>query len=438
MSHRVGSPSNPDDHQPISPKSIHTAGTKFKESTAAKVKGDLKKVWIKCMEAEERERLHNALIKEGIGTNDVENYERKRSDKFMGKGKGKRNEVKIVQEIGDRLKDCEEDSKKWRKRRGILRSKLEKMLGSKSKEYKMFINKVKETIKFLKTKQQKKREEKVRRVKSNIKKSTFKLQHNLSRYSSAKIFTSDSELPPEELRGPVLVGDEEITLSFGEKAVLTRGPKFTVRRILSLENFLNELTKCHVKERWEATQREEEGGPEEVMVEMNEEERRRIEEISKKEEAKCRQIYDQEEGRVDFGNLKVTDTKGNTRVFLPKPKSVEFEMELQMKRIEWTKVFNDYVSELCDEQGVQESNLSKEEEEGLKSLKKRVADGDIVVCQTDKSGRFAIMTMADYRYAGSKHVQHDKEVDLEYVRKNQRRLNSHCSMLMKILLVGKN
>ena len=46
------------------------------------------------------------------------------------------------------------------------------------------------------------------------------------------------------------------------------------------------------------------------------------------------------------------------------------------------------------------------------------------------------MTMEDYRYAGSKHTSKDKEVDLDFVKKNNKILNGHCSMLLKIFLVG--
>ena len=48
------------------------------------------------------------------------------------------------------------------------------------------------------------------------------------------------------------------------------------------------------------------------------------------------------------------------------------------------------------------------------------------------------MTMEDYRYAGMKHTIKDKEVDLDFVGKNNRILNGHCSMLLKIFLVGRN
>ena len=81
---------------------------------------------------------------------------------------------------------------------------------------------------------------------------------------------------------------------------------------------------------------------------------------------------------------------------------------------------------------MQESNLDREELEGIKTLKKRVEESELVICSTDKSGRFALMTMEDYRYAGSKHTKNDEEVDLNFVKKNQRVPNSHCSMLINI------
>ena len=91
---------------------------------------------------------------------------------------------------------------------------------------------------------------------------------------------------------------------------------------------------------------------------------------------------------------------------------------------------------MCDEGGVQESNLTKEERVGLKTLKKRVGEGEIVVCSTDKSSRFAVMTMEEYILAGQKHVGKDREVDMEFVGDNEKIINGHISMLLKTFMVG--
>ena len=53
-------------------------------------------------------------------------------------------------------------------------------------------------------------------------------------------------------------------------------------------------------------------------------------------------------------------------------------MELETKRIEWTKTFEEYLENMTDEDGVQESNIDEEEREGIKTLKKRVADSEIM------------------------------------------------------------
>ena len=50
---------------------------------------------------------------------------------------------------------------------------------------------------------------------------------------------------------------------------------------------------------------------------------------------------------------------------------------------------------------------------------------------TDKSGCFAIMTMEKYIKAGEVHVKDDKEMNTDDLKKNQRHLNGHVSMMLK-------
>ena len=52
---------------------------------------------------------------------------------------------------------------------------------------------------------------------------------------------------------------------------------------------------------------------------------------------------------------------------------------LQLIRIEAMRVFEGYVREKWDKGGRQTSNLSKSEQRGLGSLKKRTEEGEIVV-----------------------------------------------------------
>ena len=103
-----------------------------------------------------------------------------------------------------------------------------------------------------------------------------------------------------------------------------------------------------------------------------------------------------------------------------------------MRRIAWGAIFDQFIAEFKDENGVRDDKLTKEEAAGLKSLKKRVGDGSLVVVQTDKSSRFAIMSLEEYEAAGKKHTEKDQEVDMEFVKKNETNINGHMSMMLKI------
>ena len=101
---------------------------------------------------------------------------------------------------------------------------------------------------------------------------------------------------------------------------------------------------------------------------------------------------------------------------MPGPLTAKQEQELEIRRMECSREF-------ADEEGVQESNLTDAEGRGLASLKKKVKEGNLVIGQTHKSGRFAVMSMVEYERAGRKHTDKDIEVDLKFFMENQRRIN---------------
>ena len=100
------------------------------------------------------------------------------------------------------------------------------------------------------------------------------------------------------------------------------------------------------------------------------------------------------------------------------------------------KVSDEFMKEFTDERGVQESDLTAQETRGLKKLQKRVKEGSLVVVKTDKSGRFAIISMVEYERAGKVHTEKDVDVDLAFLQENQRRINGYISMLCKIFKIG--
>ena len=92
----------------------------------------------------------------------------------------------------------------------------------------------------------------------------------------------------------------------------------------------------------------------------------------------------------DYSRKRATDIKQNTKIHLPKAVKVEEEASLEMLRMEWRQVFKESTKENCDKKGNPKSNLTQQERRGMKSLKKRLKDGEIVVLPTDKSGRFCV------------------------------------------------
>ena len=52
--------------------------------------------------------------------------------------------------------------------------------------------------------------------------------------------------------------------------------------------------------------------------------------------------------------------------------------------MEMLTLFRQYTSDKCDEGGKQESNLNRSQQEGLRSLKRRVREGELVVIPTGR------------------------------------------------------
>ena len=121
-------------------------------------------------------------------------------------------------------------------------------------------------------------------------------------------------------------------------------------------------------------------------------------------------VYDNKEKRFSYAKKRVTNTKGNSRVNFPREgASYEDESILEMVRMELMGVYKSYYKKNCNEWGTQKSNLNEAERRGLKSLRKRVKENEIVIIPTDKSGRFAVMSLATYELAGQAHTKKVKK-----------------------------
>ena len=77
-------------------------------------------------------------------------------------------------------------------------------------------------------------------------------------------------------------------------------------------------------------------------------------------------------------------------------------------------------------------NLSKSEQNGLKSFCNRLKAGEIVVASSDKSNRFVVLEKSQYIQSGTKHTANDQVIRDNEIVKIQTILNSHTSWLTDI------
>ena len=145
-----------------------------------------------------------------------------------------------------------------------------------------------------------------------------KLPKELKRYKNARIFKEDARrlFKPETIIGPVMIGLEDCLLDDDEIAVLCKGPKFCIWRILSKERYLVEAEKCFCKLRFELFDDDDtdkkEGGEAEKETAEERKERERLERLVEVAEIESKTVFNEDEETLDYGRKRATDCKHNT------------------------------------------------------------------------------------------------------------------------------
>ena len=110
-------------------------------------------------------------------------------------------------------------------------------------------------------------------------------------------------------------------------------------------------------------------------------------------------------------------------------------MTIQHLKDDLKRTTREYV-ERARSESTKQKNLTHEEKEELRSLKERVNQSEVVVYQTDKSGRFSVDTLDNYRDACRIHVENDPTVTQDFHEKAQKMADAHSTLWTRILRAG--
>ena len=333
-----------------------------------------------------------------------------------------------------KLADSKLDERKLRRVRDLERYKLEE-IASKN-VYMRIMRKLKSKVDKLRILIKRRHANKIKEYLLERDQEEFEelsiLQEEMGEFGKLRIF-SGKTITQEKRKPPVT--SKKVNLSKYELEALSKNPKFAVRAMMSKEKFLGEFEKGMCKKLYSDIGKEVVNGKT-VEEEPLDTEDKRIMKEAEWQERKSQLAYDFEEKNMDFGRMKATEMKHNKRVTLPKASSIEVEALIEVRRKRAVQLYDLCVRKLGEGCEGGKDNLSMGEKRGLKSLKKRVAEGEIVVCQTDKSGRFCVLTREQYLEAGQVHVDKDREISLEDQGEIERAVNGHMRWWNTIWSLG--
>ena len=146
-----------------------------------------------------------------------------------------------------------------------------------------------------------------------------------------------------------------------------------------------------------------------------------------------KETYDIEGRKFDFRYSRSTELPFNIRTIVPGPmENKEEEIRLQSLKIELTGIIEQYAKEKETEM----ENLSAEQKRGLKSLRKKQKDEQIVIFQTDKSGKMSIDTPENYIEAARPHIEKDTIITEKEYEDIEKLVNAHSAFWVNMLKVG--
>ena len=403
------------------------------------------KTWGQVAACEERISLMKKLIRMEMGVAEIEEIGIKINSKFKSfhfnnkiqEGKVvSKDAIKAIMMI--KLRDEKKHLKELMTMKNNLRRDLEKKHKKNSRPTRRMLQEFREHSAKVKLEHREKYRVKIEHLRRKYRKEKDEQQKgvpsDMMEFESLKVFNKDKfdeiEMTEYDIK---IIGD--VDLSENEKKVLKLHPKFAILSRLTRggldldEEIANSKLRMQLSKEIEDKKREEKA--KEVI-----EEKDMLEEIEL--EARGRQVFDPVKGVYDERKRRVTDLKECNRVTLPKPLPAIEEAKIELRRDIHINIYDKYRNEFCKKNGEQKSNLTREEEDGLKSLEKKVKERKLMVLKTDKSSRFAVCSEEAYLRMGGEHTKKDKVIDRDTIVETEKLLNAHVVAWGKLWNSGDN
>ena len=122
---------------------------------------------------------------------------------------------------------------------------------------------------------------------------------------------------------------------------------------------------------------------------------------------------------------------------MPGPETPQVEAELNTRMFVWEKEFARFAETNCKDDGSQKvTNLSRNQELGLRTLQRKISRLEVIVLEADKGKKFVCVDEKTYTAMAWDHIEGDTPIDKAEISESQRILTSTSKSLANILSLG--
>ena len=139
---------------------------------------------------------------------------------------------------------------------------------------------------------------------------------------------------------------------------------------------------------------------------------------------------------LNYGRIIATNLPTCQSLKMPKKSDFDTEMNMSVIKQKMMEATKHYEKKFCNNAGYPESNLTKEERDGIKEIKEKVKNKELFVKGTDKSGRLCADTIENYSEAIGKHTVGDETISIKQAEYLEGKLNDNLKILNRIFNVG--